>query len=674
MSGNWFWGGFSNRQYDDYRPSIRTRFVSSYELRRAEVSCDNSVAIEDKFGRRRSPSLPPIYKHNYQEETGYEGEEGETSGYASDSGERQEYQPTWNNSQKPSSRLPSGWHSSNCVNTPDSLNSEGGRPRWGDKGVGVGHLWDASLHNPDARLPSVTDRPGPTPPAWLCRATNNTVSEVLVITHPESSSPVTEIGSCDTISNSDRTYLRGQNISIEPEELLERERKRQKAKELQNAIRLQLEERDKKRKEERERRQKEERLEEERFRKQQEIERKRLEEEHQKQREKEIKEEQKEKAMKEALERAERLAKEEKIKTRKKHKLETDDAPLPVYQEKTIIPSVTGSELKIARVEVEPVTVDLQRQPTEQVNVIKKEEKESYNHTKEPEKEQKPIEEHTTRNVSQLPPSEAVPRTPVGKREEPPREAIESSDEPDSPDETQLRGPEVALVLSEPQEVQVNQLSLVVSPGRLLTPTKFRTNHHYEKGTQTQVTKSESKAALRSRSQQRLGERPKWGVNRPDTQYIKQSERDPYYQTRLRRNTRGRTKTTKTEREDSRSPSPINMKIQGSQAPVTTVTRGTITPRVMQMVLPTYSSIRPKYLSFKGGVAAVVASNSLRHRVDAPPHTDTQTHTNTDMALVQDVLDQLSSLRQGLTMKQKEWDISRSQTPFSEASNLSTSV
>lgn len=59
--------------------------------------------------------------------------------------------------------------------TPDSLNSEGGRMRWGDKGVGVGHLWDASLHNPEARLPAVTDRPGPTPPAWLCRATNNTV-------------------------------------------------------------------------------------------------------------------------------------------------------------------------------------------------------------------------------------------------------------------------------------------------------------------------------------------------------------------------------------------------------------------------------------------------------------------------------------------------------------------
>jgi len=32
----------------------------------------------------------------------------------------------------------------------------------------------------------------------------------------------------------------------------------------------------------------------------------------------------------------------------------------------------------------------------------------------------------------------------------------------------------------------------------------------------------------------RLEDRPKWGVNRPETQYIKQSEKDPYYQRRLR--------------------------------------------------------------------------------------------------------------------------------------------
>lgn len=67
----------------------------------------------------------------------------------------------------------------------------------------------------------------------------------------------------------------------------------------------------------------------------------------------------------------------------------------------------------------------------------------------------------------------------------------ESSDdqdvEPDSLDDE--LSAEVALVLSAPQEVEVNQLSLVVSPGRLLTPRKFRTNSSYEKATQTEFTK-----------------------------------------------------------------------------------------------------------------------------------------------------------------------------------------
>ena len=49
------------------------------------------------------------------------------------------------------------------------------------------------------------------------------------------------------------------------------------------------------------------------------------------------------------------------------------------------------------------------------------------------------------------------------------------------------------------------------------------------------------KLPLRCRSQSqpiqprmRLEDRPKWGVNRPGTQYIKQSEKDPYYQRRLK--------------------------------------------------------------------------------------------------------------------------------------------
>lgn len=49
---------------------------------------------------------------------------------------------------------------------------EPSRPKWGDRGVGVGHLWVATPHKPDARLPQLNDARGATPPAWISRATN----------------------------------------------------------------------------------------------------------------------------------------------------------------------------------------------------------------------------------------------------------------------------------------------------------------------------------------------------------------------------------------------------------------------------------------------------------------------------------------------------------------------
>ena len=48
-----------------------------------------------------------------------------------------------------------------AVSTPPfRLWSSGGsdevnRLRWGDRGVGVGHLWEPTLHEPDSRLPQV---------------------------------------------------------------------------------------------------------------------------------------------------------------------------------------------------------------------------------------------------------------------------------------------------------------------------------------------------------------------------------------------------------------------------------------------------------------------------------------------------------------------------------------
>lgn len=101
-----------------------------------------------------------------------------------------------------------------------------------------------------------------------------TFVKVLVINHEStSSSDSSTIGSIGSDNN--KTYLRGQNIPVDADILQEREVKRQKALELQDAIKKQLEEKDRYRREERERRLREERLEEERIKREREKEKER---------------------------------------------------------------------------------------------------------------------------------------------------------------------------------------------------------------------------------------------------------------------------------------------------------------------------------------------------------------------------------------------------------------
>ncbi|OAD56695.1 Reticulocyte-binding protein 2 like protein a, partial [Eufriesea mexicana] len=289
--------------------------------------------------RHRSPSLPPIYnkdqqqylcqgqqrdfaieglhyhseklhrpydrhentKNNYYGSQGEE-REGETSGYASDSVDvpvstkgnllpgckpvgTEMAEKTWKNPYHttPESSLPPSRRLS------DGRMGELNRPRWGS-------VWGQE-----------TARGDPPPPSWLSRLGHS--SQVLVINHESaSSSDSSTIGSIGL----DKTYLRGQNIPVDADILQEREAKRQKALELQNAIKKQLEEKDRQRKEEKERRLKEEQLEEERIKREREKEKERFEEEQRKLKEREAAKLRQAEAMREVLEAAERLAKEQK--------------------------------------------------------------------------------------------------------------------------------------------------------------------------------------------------------------------------------------------------------------------------------------------------------------------------------------------------------------------------
>lgn len=99
--------------------------------------------------------------------------------------------------------------------------------------------------------------------------------KVLVINHDSASSPDSSTTGSTSSDTNKVSYLRGQNIPMDADILQERETKRQKALELQNAIKQQLEEKDRQRKEEKERRLREERLEDERIRREREKERER---------------------------------------------------------------------------------------------------------------------------------------------------------------------------------------------------------------------------------------------------------------------------------------------------------------------------------------------------------------------------------------------------------------
>ncbi|CAD1469900.1 unnamed protein product, partial [Heterotrigona itama] len=304
--------------------------------------------------RQRSPSLPPIYNKDRQQylcqsqqrdfaaeglhyhsekhhrlydrhensrnnHYGSQGEEreGETSGYASDSVDvpvsakgtllpdckplgADMSEKTWQNPYQttPESSLPPSRRLS------DGRIGELNRPRWGS-------VWGQEIARGD-----------PPPPSWLSRLGHS--SQVLVINHDSASS--SDSSTVGSIGSDNKTYLRGQNIPVDAQILQEREVKRQKALELQNAIKKQLEERDRQRKEEKERRMREERLEEERIKREREKEKERFEEEQRKLKDREAAKLRQAEAMREVLEAAERLAKEQK-KFRRKCEKNNEETP-----------------------------------------------------------------------------------------------------------------------------------------------------------------------------------------------------------------------------------------------------------------------------------------------------------------------------------------------------------
>ncbi|EEB19295.1 hypothetical protein Phum_PHUM565800 [Pediculus humanus corporis] len=90
--------------------------------------------------------------------------------------------------------------------TPESVSSDdGNRLRWGDRGIGIGHLWEPVVNRPDCRLPLVNDHYRPAP-KWVEKGLKNydgsTKAEVLIISHP------------DDEYKPQKNYILGQNAPI----------------------------------------------------------------------------------------------------------------------------------------------------------------------------------------------------------------------------------------------------------------------------------------------------------------------------------------------------------------------------------------------------------------------------------------------------------------------------
>ncbi|KAK9502757.1 hypothetical protein O3M35_011467 [Rhynocoris fuscipes] len=698
--------------------SYRSQFRSSLELKTYHQQNPQETDAQDHShgtARRRTPSLPPIntnYEFIVQED---EGREGDTSGYASDNaGNEYNLGETW-------TKQNNNWPLPNFSNrkTPESVSSCSGREeqraRWGDRGVGVGHLWAASPHMPQAPLPQI-DR---ATPSWLHRGLMQEPAQVLVISHEDNYSTSQDMSrSCETLVSAEefhKSFLRGQNTPIDPHCLAERERKRQKAIEQQNAIKKQLEEKERKKREEQERLLREERLEEERLRRHQELERQRLEEEQRRAKEKEEKEERIAKAMREAIELAERTAREEKAKARRRHISERrPPTPRPVVKTVTVTSNVVtnnenseqevinNSEIKennnnnittttattvaaapVSNVNEAATLFDVSNQENMSIQELRDNEKQE-------EPQQNPSTEIVKRpstpdlqqvaiTVSTEPPPPSPPPPPSSCK--PPEPAITpvlmlSPRGASTPKTGLLHSPSAIIPLTlaieelalEPGEIEVSRLGVLASPpGRVLTPSKFRSNVKREQSTQTD--QSSSNKLRRERRSTRLEDRPKWGVNIPQIQYIKASDRDPH---RRACRSRGRPQV---DTEDSRSPSPLNNskssftsfsplnRSSGSVKSQNKTTRGVGTPRIIQ-ILPHGGQVRKssagrKYLTIKGHTRTVNRPNNV-----LPKRPDLS-----ELITVKEVLSQLTALKNGLNMKQKEWEITRSPTPYSEMSS-----
>ncbi|XP_011494407.1 PREDICTED: uncharacterized protein LOC105359492 [Ceratosolen solmsi marchali] len=694
----------NGKQHPRYASTISLRSLGS-DI--GSVSTTSLVNLQEQLElertlQRRSPSLPPIYKHEHRYRVGEqqhcqrpsrstqhttleklpqqrcsrapEEREGETSGYASDSLEgpiqkQQQSQqrtlvlPCHVNCGNPEVAMGEKTWQNPYQSDENSLPSsrrlaslrigEFNRQRWGG-------VWGQETSK-DLPAPSWLER-------GLSRLDHN--SQVLVINHDSASSPDSSTtGSLGSDIN--KTYLRGQNLPIDANILQEREIKRQKALELQTAIKQQLEEREKQRREDKEKKLKDERAEEERIRRERDLEKQRFEDEQRKQREREAAKLKKTRALQEILEAAERKAKEEKYQ-RRRH---GDSSPPGTEANNSAGGEASRSTL--------PQQID-------------KEAKETHNRRE----LNASIDSHEScrepGEALQLPVSQDVAIVLSGRIEDP--ELLDGKSplrlvnlvvrpSPRTRLEADLGSGDLGALLDGLGSSLILQATRRTSPllvgNRLLTPSKYRIPSGRDCSTQTdcedenvtdfaekvrakegkerkdasnitrkEVEKSMStgpsdestiKTLLRNKSQVRMSleSRPRWNANRPGTRYRTQSEKDPHYQRRMRMRRRLAETSDEGSSDFRRSPSPNRRKYNIGKAKL----RNSVRHKVK---IDNYDA----NLSMESLSSLVPLHTDKNGRIHIGENGESE-----DIWCNGDILSHLTSLRNGLIIKKREWDL-----------------
>ncbi|XP_051175850.1 myb-like protein X isoform X2 [Leptopilina boulardi] len=708
--------------------------ICTSSVQNLDFSSGSLINLHDRIEnhntvRRRSPSLPPIhtnkeqYQHFIQEQKAlgvdglryqpkpqkyqhrhndpndchpYEEKEGETSGYASDSVEA-----TVTSLQDPLMSCKSSdiitnektWQNPYYTTDESSLPpsrriisikaGEFNRQRWGS-------IWGQDPLKGD-----------PPPPSWLERGLSRLdhSSQVLVINHDSASSPDSSTTG-STGSSSNKTYLRGQNLPIDANVLQERETRRQKAVELQNAIKQQLEERERQRRSEKERKLREEREEEERIKKERDKEKERLEEEQRRQKDKEIAKQKKAEAMREVIEAAERLAKEEK-KLRRKRNVNENNKPIANLYESNLKDHFTESDLQTNESQTEKDVKPIMNEENHFTKIKEIEKKDTFDEPKD------------LNNSIRIPVSKDVAIVLSGRLDDP--ELLNKANlqvvnfvmtpTPRKNDVNHILSGLNAIVNNNCNSNYVTCTKTKASPrfveNRLLTPSKYRTQNSRDCGTQTDTEKEiqdlqnriheidinnfskESKDAAnnnqrdvekststsnaeemtvktlpRAKKEPRtsLESRPRWNANRPGTRYRTQSEKDPHYQRRMRL----RRNRVESSDEGSRSPSPDLRKNNSKQKTRSLTRRKTkLDSYDADLSMDSLNSTIPLRFDENGRINIVEHRNehgNINKYSQSSNYQSNILKDNVDSQnwCGQEILSHLSSLRNGLLIMQKQ--------------------